>query len=95
MLCAMAHSTTRGRAALGASDGAGVLLGLLRDPPYQAISLQLYGSLAVTEQSSVLSICEQCPVTRGQPHGLWTVPELHPVCFSWRSDAGMPWAGGN
>lgn len=35
MLCAMAHSTQRGRAALGASDGAGVLLGLLRDPPYQ------------------------------------------------------------
>jgi hypothetical protein len=35
MLCAMAHSTQRGRAALGAADGAGVLLGLLRDPPYQ------------------------------------------------------------
>lgn len=39
MLCAMAHSTTRGRAALGASDGAGVLLGLLREPPYQALAL--------------------------------------------------------
>lgn len=35
MLCTMAHSTQRGRAALGAADGAGVLLGLLRDPPYQ------------------------------------------------------------
>lgn len=43
MLCAMAHSTQRGRAALGAADGAGVLLGLLRDPPYQVCVLEAPG----------------------------------------------------
>lgn len=36
MLCTMAHSTTRGRAALMApSDGASVFLNLLLETPYQ------------------------------------------------------------
>ena len=47
MLCAMAHSTQRGRAALGAADGAGVLLGLLRDPPYQVHQSRSQGHIAL------------------------------------------------